>query len=585
MKKLFILMFIAFSTFAYSKDYKLNLILDSKSKTYLEAIKKEASKLFDSADSINYNTKICLKNCDKYFFQANTLFLINSFDSISKANSSYAITYNLISSVYDENRIIRTAALGIFEFLKENKRKVVHIKNKPLLLDTKKDKKLKSLNLEEVLHLASNNNLKIKRNENSIKLREIGVYETKTLYRPKIDIFSNYIQIDEDRAKASRGLNAQKTLEAGVKLSQLIYSDKALKNIEINQLLYKSTKQESKALNDEILYKATLIYLNIIKAKKYNEIIRIKHDFIKRNLMFAKQRLEIGVKDRSDVYRWQSELANANIDLASSKKQLEKLKIELANLLRVKNEYDFIEYGLNSKLFKLLNSDAIKYLKDKRIQNTFTKEIVHTHPRLKQIKELVSAKSKQLKMNKDSYFLPTLAFEGTAKKIIDRNGESSTLPQGLDDEEYQAVLNLKLPLYEGGLKKSKIQKNEVELIDLKLQYNEIKNLIIENVRKNYESLEQSYEKIAYSKDSLISSKKNFELIEDKYQKGKENIIFLLDAQNSYIVSKLNLNISNIEYLVDLSSIYFFSGKIDILLDELKKEEVERKIQMIIKDKG
>jgi len=207
---------------------------------------------------------------------------------------------------------------------------------------------------------------------------------------------------------------------------------------------------------------------------------------------------------------------------------------------------------------------------------------VHTHSTLKQLRVLKDVKQEELQMNKDSRYMPILAFEGSAKKIIDRYGEGKNVTRPWDDEEYQAVLNLNIPLYEGGLKSIRIEKNQIELINLKLQYNNIKNLIIENVRKNFESLKRSYEKIKFAKISQNSSRKNFELIQDKYKNGKENIISLLDAQDSYIISKLNLNISNIEYLSDLSSIYFFSGKIDILIDEQKKREVEEHILNIVR---
>jgi outer membrane protein len=184
-------------------------------------------------------------------------------------------------------------------------------------------------------------------------------------------------------------------------------------------------------------------------------------------------------------------------------------------------------------------------------------------------------------MNKDSKYLPTVAFEGSAKKIINRYGEGNDFNRPWDDKEYQALINLNIPLYEGEVKNIKIEKNSIELINLKLKYNETKNLIIENVKKNYESFSSSYEKIKFAKISENSSMKNFELIQDKYKNGKENIISLLDAQNSYIVSKLNLNISIIDYLVDLSSIYFFSGKIDILVNQEKKVQLENKITDII----
>ncbi len=309
------------------------------------------------------------------------------------------------------------------------------------------------------------------------------------------------------------------------------------------------------------MYKATLIYLNIIKAKKANQIIKIKQGFIEQNLEFAKQRVDIGVQDRSDIFRWESELANVNIDLANSRKDLNSLKIELGNLLQIDDKFRVYEYGMNSNLFKLDNKDAIKFIEDRRVQESFSNNIVHTHSTLKQLRVLKDVKQEELQMNKNSRYMPTLAFEGSAKRIIDRYGEGKDTSRPWDDEEYQAVLNLNIPLYEGGLKSTKIQKNQIELINLKLQYNNIKNLIIQNVKKNFESLKRSYEKIKFAKISQDSSRKNFELIQDKYKNGKENIISLLDAQDSYIISKLNLNISNIEYLSDLSSIYFLVGKL------------------------
>jgi outer membrane protein TolC len=60
------------------------------------------------------------------------------------------------------------------------------------------------------------------------------------------------------------------------------------------------------------------------------------------------------------------------------------------------------------------------------------------------------------------------------------------------------VLNFSLPLYEGGAISNAIEKNEVELINLKLKYNEIKNLIEKNINQNLDSLLKSYEKIDYS---------------------------------------------------------------------------------------
>lgn len=588
-KKYLIAIFLMFSSIANAQNYKINIVLDNNSNKYINSIKNEAQALFSSVDKIDYNLIVCAKDCDKYINNSDKkLVILNDNKKYIQNKNSYIISYNQILNSYDENQLLRASALGIFEFLKENKiSNSVYIENKKIesfesFKELKENSNIKKLDLKEIFFLAINNNIQIQQNKNNSKIDKLNIDESKSAYKPQIDFYSNLTQIDSDRAKYSNGLYSEGSVEAGIKLSQVIYSDKILKNIEIKKLLDLSNTNNIKSQNDEILYKVVLSYLDVIKANNYNDIIKIKYNFISQNLDFAKQRVEIGVQDRSDVYRWESELSNANIELSNSQKQLNYLKIELANLLQIDKNFSFVEYGLNSNIFKLSNNDAIKYLSNKKVQDLFLDDIIYSHSKLKQIDELINAKAQELKMNKSSRYLPIIAFEGSAKNTLNRYGVGAKATRYWDDNEYQAVINLSLPLYEGGAKSISIEKNEIEFVNLKLQYNNVKSLIEKNVEQDYDSLLKSYEKISYSKTSLDFSKKNYDLIQDKYKNGKENIISLLDAQNAYIVAKLTENISIIDYLQDLSSIYFFSGKIEILIDENKKIDIEEKISKAIK---
>ena len=588
-KKYLIAIFLMFSSIANAQNYKINIVLDNNSNKYINSIKNEAQALFSSVDKIDYNLIVCVNDCDKYINNSDKkLVILNDNKKYIQNKNSYIISYNQILNSYDENQLLRASALGIFEFLKENKiSNSVYIENKKIesfenFKELKENSNIKKLDLKEIFFLAINNNIQIQQNKNNSKIDKLNIDESKSAYKPQIDFYSNLTQIDSDRAKYSNGLYSEGSVEAGIKLSQVIYSDKILKNIEIKKLLDLSNTNNIKSQNDEILYKVVLSYLDVIKANNYNDIIKIKYNFISQNLDFAKQRVEIGVQDRSDVYRWESELSNANIELSNSQKQLNYLKIELANLLQIDKNFSFVEYGLNSNIFKLSNNDAIRYLSNKKVQDLFLDDIIYSHSKLKQIDELINAKAQELKMNKSSRYLPIIAFEGSAKNTLNRYGVGANATRYWDDNEYQAVINLSLPLYEGGAKSISIEKNEIEFVNLKLQYNNVKSLIEKNVEQDYDSLLKSYEKISYSKTSLDFSKKNYDLIQDKYKNGKENIISLLDAQNAYIVAKLTENISIIDYLQDLSSIYFFSGKIEILIDENKKTDIEEKISNAIK---
>lgn len=571
-------LFILIVSSSFAKNYKVNLIVDNESQTLIKQIKTEINSLFQASDDFKYNIQICEKNCDNYLNKKENIILFKSLNEVTNTNSSSIITYNFIESKYDEDKVVRATALAIYELIKENKYNFIHLNNKKKLYKIEKaNSKLKTLNLKDIYTLTINNNLEIKQNLNDITLTDLNIDEAKTDYKPQISLYSNYTKIDADRAKYSNGLYSEDTFDSGLKVSQLIFSNQVLKNIEIKKLLSKSSRNEIKALNDEIMYKATLIYLNILKIEKATEIIRIKHDFISKNLQFAKDRVEIGTKNRSDIYRWESELANVNIDLESSNKELKLLKIELSNLLQIDYDFNLKEYDLTSLLFKLNGIDTIKVIRDKKVQANFINNIIFTHSRLEQIYQLTNVKKEELQMNKESRYMPTIAFEGSARKILDRSGDGKDFARPWDNEEYQAIININIPLYEGGLKSNKIQKNMIELNNLKLKYNNMKNMIMENVKKNFESLNSSYEKIKYSTIAQESSKKNFELIEDRYRNGKESIITLLDAQDTYIISELNLNISKTNYLLDICSIYFSTGQIDILVNEEKKKQVENNI--------
>jgi len=565
-----------------AKEYKIRLVLDDNSSGFIKDIKEETKTLFNLEDKINYQIIKCkTTNCiDK----ENHIYLIKSENKNKKIKNSYIVSYNDFFSKLDKQKIVRATALSIFEFLKEKKSSSIHIenkKNKKLVL-TKKDVKL--LNLDDVYSNLIKNNFSIKQNYNNTLLSSLDIESAKSNYKPQVEFFSNVIQIDSDRAEYSSGQYSEGTVDMGVKLTQLIYSNSVIKNIEIKKLLDKSVENQIKASNDEILYRIVLTYLDIIRAKNSIDIINTNQQFIKENLEFAKEQFDIGVADKSDVFRWESELADASMKLTTAQNSLKLLKTELANTILINKDYILKKYDLDSEVFRIFNNDAIKVLDNSKVQNLLSEEIVLTHPNLKYIKRLIEAKKEEKSINEASRYSPKIAFEAQARKIVDRYGQAEDFQRPWDDEEYQAVLNLTIPIYEGGKKSVDIQKNELELINLKLKYEETKNLINKNIKQNIDALDSSFKKLFYAKKSMKFTKKNYQSVLDKYKKGKVNIITLLDAQNTYTISRLNKNISEVEYLSNLSSIYYFTGNIDVLVDKNKKNNLEKKILKAIDEK-
>lgn len=337
----------------------------------------------DLDDNITYKFNSCEKQDCANLIKINkdSIFVFKSQNSF-KSTKNHVINYDKIITLYDENRVIRTTSISILELLKENiKKKSIYLKSDYINNDEEKiDKNLKKYSLLDIYNLIDKNNLTLKQNINELTFSKLNKDEAVSLYKPKVELFADVIQIDADRAKYSSGLYSEGTVDYGLKVTQLIYSNQVIKNIEIKKYLDKSVKNRVKNEKNEVIYKSILTYLNILKLKKYNDIINVKKDFISKNLQLSNQRVQIGVQNRSDVYRWKNELASVNIELANSLKQLENLKLNLSNMILLDENYDLENYGLYSSIFKINDNTAIKYINNEKIQDYFFENMIFKHP-------------------------------------------------------------------------------------------------------------------------------------------------------------------------------------------------------------
>jgi len=512
----------------------------------------------------------------------------------------------------DLGKVARASALQLYQIASEEKvdsYTKVYLKNKIILNNKIANKiqffptfnllskviqqensiiKSRKLTLIQSLQLALKNSYDYKITTNQLALIDQDIQNAKASFYPDIYLQGSFTQIDSDRAKYSNGTASQKLISSGIGLSQLLYSNKALKNIDIQNYLFSSKQNETETVKQLILYKVVLTYLNVLNLQKSYEIVKSKANFIQENLLLAKNRFDVGISDKSDIYRWQSELANVNIDLVKVKKDFNSLKIELSNLLQIPNKQNITleHYDLNNELFKLFEkTSADLVFKPKELEklvNFLANNIINNHPLIKTYEELLSAKKEELRMNKDDLYSPMISLNANINETLKRDGEGADFNRPWDDTQYQVGLNIKVPLYESGKKQIDIEKNKIELLNLQHRLKDEKSKIKKEIFQAIQNVSSSYNSIKFSKAAYKSAKKNYNLIQDKYSKGEANIITLLDAQNSMIIADLVRNSSVFIYLRDISSVFYIIGYIEILSDINKKQEIQNRLKEVIK---
>ena len=163
---------------------------------------------------------------------------------------------------------------------------------------------IKSLNLEDVAKEAIEKNLSIIAGKLGVKVANKNVNEVESIFYPKVTANLSYTELNDDNVYVEYGFYAQKSTEASIQLEQLLFSEKAIANLEIQKDLEVATKAQQEALELEVIKQATSVYLNVLVAQTYTKIANNNLALTKQNLKLAQGRVDSGASDRSDLYYW-----------------------------------------------------------------------------------------------------------------------------------------------------------------------------------------------------------------------------------------------------------------------------------------
>ncbi|MEM6886355.1 MAG: TolC family protein [Verrucomicrobiota bacterium] len=105
-------------------------------------------------------------------------------------------------------------------------------------------------------------------------------------------------------------------------------------------------------------------------------------------------------------------------------------------------------------------------------------------------------------------------------------------PSNLDEDEWQALLVAELPVFQGWRRPSEVNQERSELERLIQVQIEASQLIEQNTRNAMFSMESSFPNIELARIALESSRKNLDLVRDKYVEGKVGVTDLIDAQEN-----------------------------------------------------
>lgn len=416
----------------------------------------------------------------------------------------------------------------------------------------------KKYSFEDIVSRSIEENLNIKIATLDISLSENEVSYAKSEFLPYANSSSTSGIMDKNRPNPALG-TSQYSITGTGEVQQLVYSEAAIANIKIQKYLLEAQKY---ATEQEILtqvlnsYNA---YFNVLQAKTNLKIQSENLKVFKTNLELAKIRRNVGQESSADVYRWESEVANATQVVIKANTDLLMAKLQLNTLLNntLEENYDIKDVKLDDEMFEIYSNSSLgKNIKSPVDFNKLTEFLIseakNNYPSKRQLLSNLSALDRQRVMNKRMYYLPSVALSGQINQNFYRGGIGSEPP--INSEFYNTTWNagvvLSYPLFDGNRRKINLQKTTIQQQQLNTQIENLDQNLALQVRTSALDLLTSTTQLYYAQVAAENADNNFDLVQKNYQQGSVSITPLIDAQKVALNAKLTYSISVYNYLVN-----------------------------------
>lgn len=437
--------------------------------------------------------------------------------------------------------------------------------------------------LDEVARASLDANLDLRVRERDVAAGEQDIREARAALRPQLDLTATGVVIDEDRAEASLGQQAERTLTGALTLSQVLWSQGAAGNVDVQEALQVSRVEEFGAAELDVVLDATRSFLNVLRAKTALRIRRDNVRLTEDNLRLAERRRDLGVSGPAEVYRWTSQLATDRQDVIAAAQQLEVARAVLNRILDLPLEQHFDAVPPDLLDPTLLSGEGRlkRYVDDpwsfERFREFMVEEGLERAPELRQLDAAIRAREAARRIARRSYWSPDVALFGEVVETLQDEGAGSTfaLPfpgvTGPDDTDWNVGVQATIPLFTGGERRARLLRADEELAGLRVRREATRQGLELSIRSALFDIASSNSAIDLSAEAAEAARQNLDLVRDAYSQGVVTFLELLDAQNAAVVADQVASNAVFDFLIDLMEVQRATVRYDFFLSAEDRE--------------
>lgn len=377
------------------------------------------------------------------------------------------------------------------------------------------------LTLEECIQTALDNHPDLAAAASRINARQASVGQAAAPARPQVTAGSGYTRSDNTVVSSGSG-SYNTNLQASQTLFDWGRNELGIKGAKTE---LDATTADYLAARDTVISNVRAAYYGLNLAIREHAIARTRYENYERRLNWAKSYYQAGRTAKIEVTKAEADLANSRLSLVRSESSAEKFRSELASamgapMLEIAPVQDVLEPdGWNVPL-----EGAVAAALENRPE--------------------LAAQRKRVDYAKINL---GLQMKGKSPSISASAGYNLYGSSPFDENGWSAGVSLSVPIFDGGLVKSRIEGARADLTTSEAQYESLANSVILEVRRAWESLREARQSLDASMQSERYAKETLELAQGRYKAGVGSSLEISDAVEGYSTAQNNTATSLYNY--------------------------------------
>lgn len=388
---------------------------------------------------------------------------------------------------------------------------------------------IKEWDLRTCIDYALENNIQIKKQQQSVATSKINFTQSKAARLPDLNAGLGQSFTNQKSTQGASGQEQSFTGNYSLQSQMVLYNGNKLNNTISQQELYvKSSELSVKESENNIELAITTAYLKILYARESvinaENILASSETTSKR----AKILYESGYIAESNYAQVQSQYSNDKYSLVLANNSMSTLMLQLKQLLELGMNED-----ISIKFPDLNESQVLKLIPAKHdVYNT----ALEVMPEVENGKLNVDIAEMDLMIAKAG-LLPSLSLSASAATGYN-SLTTTTFPTQLGNNFYQnAGLSLNIPIFNNKQVKSGISKAKIGIETAKLSQAEIQKNLLTEVETAYLDAQSAQQRFQSASEQLKYTLISYSLVEEQFNLGMKNTVELITEKNKYLTAQ------------------------------------------------